>query len=269
MEDKLTKILRGYGIVGYAKASSVKFNSFVYTARTISAGLARFCRPLFHSADGDRENVSTKGSATLLSVDDAHFFAVVTKHQYVLLNPEEVSFPGNADRAIACGGQFFVPNKSESYGDELCYLNLSDHVAGSTLNRSDFLPLVPNNCCTAGDDVGHGVSYGYAFDDLEFDYDETGEYDYRMLAMHMKLREYNVQYEGESFDDTLCKWMRGDGGIAELSGFSGGPTFAIVNTSEGFVAKLAGINMSSNGQVLHTVKVDTIKRYLAEICCNL
>lgn len=265
--DNLTKLLRAYGIDGYQRAASVAFNGVVYPLQAISVGMARFCRPLFHAAEGLGDSVSTKGSATFISVA-GQFFAVITKHQYNLLSPEEVAFPAGVDRIMACGGDFFVPDKGECYGDELCYLDLGKHVTARTLRSEDFLPLKAANYCIPRDDVRHGVSYGFAFDDLEFEFDETGKHDFRMLALHTKLREYNVKYAGNSFDHTLCKWTREAPILEQLSGFSGGPTFAVVRNADGFVAKLAGINLMSNGATLHTVKVDTVARYLNSICAN-
>lgn len=257
-------LLKALGPIGYLDQSSVYFNNLRYPIRSLVNGLNKFCHALIQNSDSEGRTLSTKGSATFVE-HSGRFFAIITKHQYEKIEPSEVCFFAEGEQRLAMGGNFFIPLSDESYGDELCYLDLSQHVLNGTLATHQFLSLASSNICEPGDNIGFGTSFGFLFDDQVLEYDETGEADFEMMGLHTKLREYNVKYLGQSISDSLCKWSRTTGLLDNLNGFSGGPTFALIKENDGFHAKLAGINMASNGSILHTVKVDTLKRYLNTI----
>lgn len=234
----------------------------------LSKHLVRFAQPLLISSGDQNFPYGINGSATFVKFR-SRFYAIITQHQLKSNCMSSIAFRGKGDRNVVLGGTFHFSEKFEngdsSHADELVFIDLGVSVSKGSLNECDFFDMSPENCVFDDDDVTFGVAYGYPHNVQVFDFDETGEHDFRMLHVGTVAREILSQNNGESFDQTMCAWTIKRSFDYELQGVSGGPAFCVCKNSEGFRLKFAGVITAGSASKLNTIKVQSIRRYLDAI----
>lgn len=182
---------------------------------------------------------------------------------------ETIGFRGGKEKSFSMGGNFFFSNNfgkiEETYSDELVFVDVSKHVQNDSLVVSQFFPVTLDDQIRTGDKVVFGAGYGYPHDRQKFDFDETGEFNFRLEHIGTVTRELLVRYYGEGLDQTISKWKPDFQFEYPLKGMSGGPMFAVVDGEAGFSGKFAGIITMAGEQMVNAIKIDTVIRYLNKI----
>ncbi|MEP3784774.1 hypothetical protein [Ascidiaceihabitans sp.] len=264
----VTSILAGLSLHDYRLNAAIRVGNVWLPSETLSKHLVRFAQPLLLSSGDQEFPYGINGSATFVRFQ-SNYYAIITRHQLKDNSASSIGFRANSDHKFVLGGTFYFSDSFEkdrgSHADELVFIDLGVSVSKGSLNEFDFFDISEENCAQDGDDVVFGLAYGYPHDVQEFDFDETGNYNFRMLHVGTVVREIISEYAGETFDQTICGWNIKRSEDYEVSGISGGPAFCVKKDADGFRLKLAGVITTGSASKLNTIKVQSIKRYLRAI----
>ncbi|MEM9212116.1 MAG: hypothetical protein AAGA63_11590 [Pseudomonadota bacterium] len=267
--DNLDSLYRQFSIQEVQNEASLKLGNVYIPHRNLSETVSSFCSPIFEETGNIDYQLVPRGSATFLKHRN-RYFAVLTYHQFLNQDYEKAAFFCSENSSIVKGGTFrWLENRNleDTHSSDLLLIELTEAVQKGLLNSSRFFPLSTANSIKNGDKIYSSLALGFAVDDQKYDNEELEAYDFRLNRIGSVVRVLEVSYSGDSFDDTVCRWNSSDKPVFNANGFSGGGVFSLIETSKGLEIKLAGIVITSNsvGSIFHTIKADTVMRYITSL----
>ena len=270
-EDGLLSVL---SIEEYRLLSAVKVQDLWCPASSVTKRLGEFVSPIFELFPGEPYEIGSIRSCVRIQFAN-RYLVVATQHEFrekgtkKLVALDKVGLRSDTEESYLTPSCFYFAKEANAENlldhHDLCFFDFTESVENGLFRRDKFINIERIGAIAQGERILAGAVYGYAFQDQVWEYDESGDLDFRLLHIGTKIRESVCTYLGKGLDVSTTKWEAKGSKNFDANGMSGGAAFALVGNSDAFEAKFIGLVVRGGNGIFYTINAESVVMYLNAI----
>lgn len=253
----------GISLTDYNLLTAVKVGDVYLSPKLAQERCSNFCDILYEGGS-DPYMLNLASSSSLIQFE-GQYFAFCTKHQLKGRNIENIGLRTDDGYVVTAGAVYSLDgNALETESYDLVALNLTEAVNSHPALKQRFFSISMNNRVATGERLALLFAYGMIYERNVIDTSFSEALGPRLDGIHVVTAEFGGFY-ADTVKNEIGRMTFERRDLANLDGVSGGPVFALTETTGGYELKFLGVVITAGNGSIRFIKEFAIFRLFKKI----